>query len=182
MTIVDLWPSNTYGNAVCVVRTQCKILYVGNYLNPSFDPFSQVCCFRTGFLRFLCIEDVAHLNCYPFLPILNHLKLLAPSFAARSLSPPPLYKLRPCPSYSGRRGRNNFVRRPNPLSSRPNTAASRSLQLVVQPATHCPVDRQHLGLHHHHHHPCVQPTILSYFISPTCPVLCGGWSAHGALA
>ena len=52
-------------HAVC---TQCKLLYVGNYLNPSFGPFSQVCCSITGFLRFLCIEDVAHLNATNFHP------------------------------------------------------------------------------------------------------------------
>ena len=28
------------------VRTQCKVLYFGNYLNPSFHPFAEVCCFK----------------------------------------------------------------------------------------------------------------------------------------
>ena len=32
-----------------MLLTQCKVLYVGNYLNPSFGPFSQVCCSITGF-------------------------------------------------------------------------------------------------------------------------------------
>ena len=31
------------------------------------------CWFHTGFFfSFLCIWDVAHLNCHPFLPIFNH--------------------------------------------------------------------------------------------------------------
>ena len=30
------------GNAVHTVRTQCEVLDVGKYLNPSFGPFSQV--------------------------------------------------------------------------------------------------------------------------------------------
>ena len=30
-----------YGNAVHTVRTQCKVLCVGNYLNPSFGPLSH---------------------------------------------------------------------------------------------------------------------------------------------
>ena len=29
--------------------TQCKLLYVSNYLNPSLGSFSQVCCSMTGF-------------------------------------------------------------------------------------------------------------------------------------
>ena len=44
--------------AVC---TQCKLLYVGNLLNPSFGLFSPVGCSITDFfLRFLCIEDVGN--------------------------------------------------------------------------------------------------------------------------
>ena len=33
-----------WGNAMHTVRTQCKVLYVGNYPNPSFGPFAEVCC------------------------------------------------------------------------------------------------------------------------------------------
>ena len=33
------WPK---GNAVHAVRTQCKVLDLGKYSNPSFGPFSQV--------------------------------------------------------------------------------------------------------------------------------------------
>ena len=35
--------------SVPAVRTQCKILYVGNYLNPSFGLFSLVSCSTTDF-------------------------------------------------------------------------------------------------------------------------------------
>ena len=31
-----------YGNAMHAVRTQCEVLDVGKYSNPSFGPFSQV--------------------------------------------------------------------------------------------------------------------------------------------
>ena len=37
------------GNAVHVVRTQCEVLDVGKYSNPSFGPFSQVFGSATGF-------------------------------------------------------------------------------------------------------------------------------------
>ena len=57
------------GNAVHAVRTQCKLLYVANDLNPSFGPFSQVCC--SGFFRLLA-QDAAHLNCHPFSAIFSH--------------------------------------------------------------------------------------------------------------
>ena len=55
-----------------------KVLYVGNYLNPSFGPFSLVGCSITGFLRFLCIEDVAYLNCHPFSPFFSHFSPFSP--------------------------------------------------------------------------------------------------------
>ena len=48
-TIVDCWfppwfpPSECTGNAVQAVCTQCKLLFVGNHLNPRFGPFSRVC-------------------------------------------------------------------------------------------------------------------------------------------
>ena len=38
-------------------------LDVGKYSNPSFGPFSQVCCSITG--RFLCIWDVPYFTCHP---------------------------------------------------------------------------------------------------------------------
>ena len=69
------------GNAVHAVRTQCKVLYVGNSLNPGFGPLSRVCCSMTGFLRFLCIEDVAHLSCDPFSTIFSHFSPILPGFA-----------------------------------------------------------------------------------------------------
>ena len=34
--------SKYYGNAMHAVRTQCEVLDVGKYSNPSFGPFSQV--------------------------------------------------------------------------------------------------------------------------------------------
>ena len=51
------------------MRTQRKVLYVGNYLNLIFGPF---CCSITGFFRFMCMEEVAHLNHHPFSPIFDH--------------------------------------------------------------------------------------------------------------
>ena len=59
MTVMQLLPNlrivqhYQYGNAVHVVHTQCKVLYVSNYLNPSFGPFSQVCCSITGVFTLL---------------------------------------------------------------------------------------------------------------------------------
>ena len=41
------------GNAMHAVPTQCKVLYVGNYLNPSFGPFAEVCCSIVGFFKLL---------------------------------------------------------------------------------------------------------------------------------
>ena len=41
------------GNAMHAVRTQCKVLYVGNYPNPSFGPFAEVCCSIVGFFKLL---------------------------------------------------------------------------------------------------------------------------------
>ena len=42
-------------------------------LGPYFWPFLTSFWFHTGFFfSFLCIWDVAHLNCHPFLPIFNH--------------------------------------------------------------------------------------------------------------
>ena len=61
------------GRLLHAVHLQCKLLYAGNYLNRSFALFSPVGCSIAGFvLRFLCIEDVAHLNCHPFSPIFTH--------------------------------------------------------------------------------------------------------------
>ena len=58
-------------------KVEHKKKYVGNYWNPSFGPFSQVCCSIT---RFLCIEDVAHLNCHQFSPIYGHFNPFSPIF------------------------------------------------------------------------------------------------------
>ena len=41
------------GNAAHAVRMQCKLLYVGNYLNPSFGLFSLVGCSITEFSTLL---------------------------------------------------------------------------------------------------------------------------------
>ena len=37
------------------------------------------------FLRFLCIEDVAHFNCHPCSPIFSHFSPFLSGFVARSL-------------------------------------------------------------------------------------------------
>ena len=58
--------------------TQCEVLDVGKYSNPSFGPFSQVLGSVPGFFSFLSIQDVAYLNCQPFLPIFNHFPLFPP--------------------------------------------------------------------------------------------------------
>ena len=59
-TRVNLWDvvrqvevAMNNGNALHAVRTQCKVLYVCNCLNPSFGPFSPVSCSRTGFFVLL---------------------------------------------------------------------------------------------------------------------------------
>ena len=66
------------GNAVHAVRTQCEVLDVGKYSNPSFGSFTTF-WFRTRvFFRFLSISDVACLNCQPFLPIFSHFPLFPP--------------------------------------------------------------------------------------------------------
>ena len=52
----DIWGSwvTGNGNAVHVVCTQCKLLYVGSYLNPSFGFFFlPVGCFITEFFMLL---------------------------------------------------------------------------------------------------------------------------------
>ena len=68
------------------VRPQCKLSYAGNYLNPSFGLFFTSWLFHNRFfLRFLCIEDVAHVNCHPFSPIFSHFSPFPPGFVARSL-------------------------------------------------------------------------------------------------
>ena len=36
-----------------VVHTQCKVLYVSNYPNPSFSPFVEVCCSIIGGFKLL---------------------------------------------------------------------------------------------------------------------------------
>ena len=51
------------------LHTQCKLLYTGNYLNPSYGPFPQVCCPITGFFMLL-----VHWGCGTFKlpPIFTH--------------------------------------------------------------------------------------------------------------
>ena len=49
------------GNAVHVVRTQCNLLYVRNYLNPSFGLFSLVGCSITE-----CFMLLVHRGCGTF--------------------------------------------------------------------------------------------------------------------
>ena len=49
------------GNAVHALHTQCKLLYAGNYLNPSYGPFSQVCCPITGFFYASCALKMCHI-------------------------------------------------------------------------------------------------------------------------
>ena len=50
--IVTLAPreQGDQGNAMHAVRTQCEVLDVGKYSNPSFGPFSQVFGSVPGFL------------------------------------------------------------------------------------------------------------------------------------
>ena len=46
-------PWECHARSAHAVRTQCKVLYVGNYLNPSFGPFAEVCCSIVGFFKLL---------------------------------------------------------------------------------------------------------------------------------
>ena len=46
-------PCTQCAHSAHAVRTQCKVLYVGNYPNPSFGPFAEVCCSIVGFLKLL---------------------------------------------------------------------------------------------------------------------------------
>ena len=55
-----------------VVRTQCEVLHVGTYSNPSFSKFRKFLVPYQVFFSFLSIWDVAYLNCQPFLPISSH--------------------------------------------------------------------------------------------------------------
>ena len=64
--------------------TQCKLLYV-NYLNPVLAFFHCLVVQYQNCLRFLCIDDVAHLNCHPCSPIFSHFSPFLPGFVARSL-------------------------------------------------------------------------------------------------
>ena len=66
-------PCTQCARSAHAVRTQCKVLYVGNYPNPSFGPFAEVCCSIVGFLSFLCIQDMTNLNCHSLSPIFTHL-------------------------------------------------------------------------------------------------------------
>ena len=46
-------PCTQCARSAQAVRTQCKVLYVGNYPNPSFGPFMEVCCSIVGFFKLL---------------------------------------------------------------------------------------------------------------------------------
>ena len=55
---------------------QCKVLYVGNYSNPSFGPFAEVCCSIIGLFKlpmhlgygiFELLSIFTHFH--PFVPI-----------------------------------------------------------------------------------------------------------------
>ena len=64
-------------DAVHAVHMRSKLLYVGNYLNPSFGPFSPVCCSATGFFYASCA-----LRCGTFElpPIFTHFQPFWPIF------------------------------------------------------------------------------------------------------
>ena len=56
------------GNAVHAVRSfGCRQILI-----PYFWPLLTSFWFHWGLFSFLCIWDVAHLNCHPSLPIFNH--------------------------------------------------------------------------------------------------------------
>ena len=59
-------------------RTQCKVLNVGNYQNPSFAPFAEVCCAIRGVVKLVmhsgdAIFELSFIFTYthPFVPILT---------------------------------------------------------------------------------------------------------------
>ena len=60
------------GNVVHVVRTQCKLLCVSNYLNPSFGLFSPVGCSITDFFKLLVD---AGCGTFKLPPIFTHFQL-----------------------------------------------------------------------------------------------------------
>ena len=59
------------------VHTQCEVLNVGQYPDPTFGPFDQFLVPYWGFFSLLCSWDVAHLNCHPLLPNVNHFYLFS---------------------------------------------------------------------------------------------------------
>ena len=58
------------------VCAQCKVLYVGNYPNPSFGPLAEVCC-SMGFFELLM-----HLgyDIFELLSIFTYFHLFVPIF------------------------------------------------------------------------------------------------------
>ena len=67
------------GNAAHALRTQCKVLYVGNNLTLSFGPFPQVCCSVIGFLKLFMhsgygiVELLSIVTCFhPIVPLLGY--------------------------------------------------------------------------------------------------------------
>ena len=65
-------PCTQCARSAHAVRMQCEVLNVGQYSNPTFGPFDQFLVPYWGFFGLLCSWDVAHLNCHPLLPNVNH--------------------------------------------------------------------------------------------------------------
>ena len=57
--------------------TQCKVLYVGNYPNPSFSPFAEVCCSIIGGFRLLVHSGY---SVFKLLSIFTYFHLFVPIF------------------------------------------------------------------------------------------------------
>ena len=80
-------PCTQCARSAHAVRTQCTVLYVGNYPNPSFGPFAEVCCSIVGFFKLLMHSgydkfELSFIITYfhPFVPIFT-----PPFFACSSL-------------------------------------------------------------------------------------------------
>ena len=58
--------------------TQCKVLYVNNYPNPSFGPFAEACCFIVGGFELLMHSGYGMFELLSiFSPICTHFQPLA---------------------------------------------------------------------------------------------------------
>ena len=75
------------GNDMHVVHTQCKVLQVGNYPNPSLSPFVEVCCSILGFFKLFThlVYDIIELLC-----IFTYFHLLHPFSPTSPLRRSPL--------------------------------------------------------------------------------------------